>query len=102
MKSRAGLSARKRLSIPVGRSSILALCIGFAMTGALVPLAYAEDMPTPEEMQEMQKAMQEGMGEMQKAMDALDPETRKQVEQLISFPMKHYQPAETYGNHSKS
>ena len=26
---------------------------------------------------------------------------RKQVEKMISFPMKNYQPVETYGNHSK-
>ncbi len=27
---------------------------------------------------------------------------RKQVEKMISFPMKHSQPVETYGNHSKN
>ena len=27
---------------------------------------------------------------------------RKQIEKLISFPMKHPQPVETYGNHSKN
>jgi transcriptional regulator with XRE-family HTH domain len=27
---------------------------------------------------------------------------RKQIEKLISFPMKHSQPVETYGNHSKN
>jgi transcriptional regulator with XRE-family HTH domain len=27
---------------------------------------------------------------------------RKQIEKLISFPMKHSQPLETYGNHSKN
>lgn len=64
----------------------LALCIGLAVADVPVPLAFAEDMPTPEEMQEMQKAMQEGMGEMQKAMDAMDPETRKQVEQMMAHP----------------
>ena len=26
---------------------------------------------------------------------------RKQVEKMISFPVKNYQPVETYGNHSK-
>ena len=26
---------------------------------------------------------------------------RKQIEKMISFPMKHPQPAETYGNHPK-
>ena len=27
---------------------------------------------------------------------------RKQVEKMISFPMKHSQPVETYGNHSQN
>ena len=27
---------------------------------------------------------------------------RKQIEKMISFPMKHSQPVETYGNHSKN
>ena len=27
---------------------------------------------------------------------------RKQIEKLISFPVKHSQPVETYGNHSKN
>lgn len=67
-------------------AATLALCIGLAVAGVPVPLAYAEDMPTPEEMQEMQKAMQEGMGEMQRAMDEMDPETRKQVEQMMAHP----------------
>ncbi len=26
---------------------------------------------------------------------------RKQIEKMISFPMKHSQPVETYGNHSE-
>ncbi|MBI5040774.1 MAG: hypothetical protein HZB57_06150 [Gammaproteobacteria bacterium] len=85
MKSLTALLVRKRLSMPARRGSTLALCISLAMAGAPVPL-YAEDMPTPEEMQEMKKAMQEGMGEMQKAMEELDPETRKQVEQLMAHP----------------
>lgn len=85
MKSPVALSAPRNSSLPIRRGATLAVCIGLAVAGAPVPL-YAEDMPTPEELQEMQKAMQEGMGEMQKAMDEMDPETRKQVEQLMAHP----------------
>lgn len=86
MKLPAALLAPGNPAFPLCRGATLALCIGLAVAAAPVPPAFAEDMPTPEEMQEMQKAMQEGMGEMQKAMDALDPETRKQVEQLMAQP----------------
>lgn len=86
MKLPAALFAPVNPAFPFCRGATLALCIGLAVAAAPVPPAYAEDMPTPEEMQEMQKAVQEGMGEMQKAMDDMDPEMRKQVEQMMAHP----------------
>lgn len=86
MKLPAALFALGNPAFPRGRGTTLALCLGLAVAAAPVPPASAEDMPTPEEMQEMQKAMQEGMSEMQKAMDEMDPEMRKQVEQMMAHP----------------
>ncbi|MBI5462975.1 MAG: hypothetical protein HY941_12390 [Gammaproteobacteria bacterium] len=86
MKSPAALFALGNLAFPLCRGATLTLCIGLAAAGAPVPLAYAEDMPTPEEMQQMQKEMQEGLQQMQEEMNKLDPETRKQVEQMMAHP----------------
>ncbi len=78
MMSLSALSARTSLSRPAWYFPVITLCLGLVTAIACMP-AQAQDMPTPEEMQEMQKDMQEAMGDM-------DPETRKQIEQMMANP----------------
>lgn len=82
MKSLAILSTLKCLSIPVQVCSTLALYTGLAAAVVVMPIVYAQDMPTAEEMQEMMQGMQQ----MQEEMEKLDPETRKQLEQFMASP----------------
>lgn len=61
-------------------------CTGLIMLMVCMLPVAAQDMPTPEEMQEMQTEMQDAMRMMEEAMGELDPETRKQVEQMMANP----------------
>jgi len=82
MKSLAASSPLMKLSIPVRRCLILALSGVLVAAVVYTSLVKAQDMPTAEEMQEMM----EGMRQMQEEMENLDPETRKQLEQMMTNP----------------
>ncbi len=85
MKSLAAWLALRRFSFPIQRNTRLALCVCLGVAGLVAPIARGQ-MPSAEEMRQMQQEMEEGMRAMQEELGKLDPATRKQIDQLMSRP----------------
>lgn len=85
MKLLAAWLALGRFSSPIQRNIGFALCVWLGATGLIVPVAHGQ-MPSAEEMRQMQQEMEEGMRLMQEEMGKLDPATRKQIDQMMSSP----------------
>lgn len=81
VKTRAAWLALGTCSLRRQRNTWLALCLCLAVTGMAMPIAQGQ-MPSADELREMQKEMEEGMRLMQEEMGKLDPATRKQIDQL--------------------
>ena len=79
-------SSRPGPSRPAGQFSPFVFCLGLLAAVACTPPVHAQDMPTAEELREMQSEMQEAMRMMEEAMGEMDPETRSQIEQMMANP----------------